>query len=609
MTGAHTLNPTATLPPDAVITKRRSQRALQALAAVATLLLLSLAFVHFTQAPPERTVTRFSFAPDGLTWAQISPDGKYILYAAGSGAESSLWVRSLRDESARELPGTEGAFGGFWSPDSAWIGFGSGPGPKLKRISIDGGSPITLCELPGRGAAVLVGGTWSPDGERIVFSSGLRLYEVASRGGQPQLLFDPDDDPRPRSLYAKFLPTGSGPAALVYTAASSSADGWVAVLSLETGERRDLGPGGLPIYSPDGYLIHGPTNSGDRGLWALPFSLDTLETTGDAFPISTAGLAASVSHDGTLAYRDEAATGTIQTLVWRSRTGEMIEAVGQPPPNIGQVALSPDGQRAAVTSNESGNSDIWVHDLTRSTKMRFTFDDEIQASPVWSPSGQEIVYRHTATPSRLMSRAADGTGEPVVLVESGNALHAPNWSRDGHYLVYFESTPETSSDIRYIELGAGGSVGEPVTFLDSTARELSPKLSPDGRFLAYMSDESGRYEVYVRPFPNGDGKWQVSVTGGLGPRWSSDGSELYYGESGTLMAVSVSTESALTLGQPQPLFEASGGGQAGSGSGFYEVSADGQRFLTIAPVEDAEAPPPTIRIVQNWYEEFRDRER
>ncbi len=342
-----TVNPVEALPPGAVVVQQRSQRALQAVAAVATLALLGVSYAYFTAPapePPEKPVTRFSFAPEGLTKAHISPDGKSILYAAGTGQESSLWIRSLSDESARELPGTEGAVDGFWSPDSAWIGFATGaPDAELKRVSIDGGSPITLCELPGR--RNFPGGTWSPDGERIVFSSGKQVYEIASRGGQPQLLFDATDDPRPVFSYYSpgFLPVGNGPAALVYTSATSPADYRMAVLNLETGERRDLGPGRRPVYSEDGYLIHAPTNGSDRGLWALPFSLDTLEPTGDAFPISTAGLAASVSHDGTLAYRDDAATGMIRSLVWRSRPGEFLEAVGQPQPGIGQVALSPDG--------------------------------------------------------------------------------------------------------------------------------------------------------------------------------------------------------------------------------------------------------------------------
>ena len=330
MTAAQTVSPAEALPPGAVIVQQSSHRALQALAAVATLLLLALAFLYFTQAPPERTVTRFSFAPEGLSQAHISPDGKNILYVSETDGESSLWLRSLSNESARELPGTAGASEGFWSPDSSSIGFATaGTNRELKRISIDGGSPITLCELPSGGQFSFFGGSWSPDGERIVFSSGLRPYEIAARGGQPQLLFDPGDGPRSASVYPHFLPTDSGPPALVYTTATAPSDEWLEVLNLETSERRELGPGSNASYSLDGYLIHGPTDEGERGLWAWPFSLETLGPTGDAFPISTAGRSARISIDGTLVYTDRPAAGTRQ-IVWRARTGVVLEAVGQP---------------------------------------------------------------------------------------------------------------------------------------------------------------------------------------------------------------------------------------------------------------------------------------
>jgi Tol biopolymer transport system component len=608
MTAAHTVNPAEALPPDAVVMKRSSKRALQALAIATTLAFLGVLAVLFTQAPPERTVTRFSFVPDSLAEVHISPDGKYILYAAGTDGESSLWLRSLSDESARELPGTEGAIDGFWSPDSLEIGVVTS-GWELKRVSIDGGSPIKLCELPAR--TNFYGGTWSPDGERIVFSSGLQLYEIAARGGQPQLLFDASGEPRPVSRDPHFLPTSGGPPGLVYSAANTPADRRIAVLNLETGERRELGPGTGPVYSQDGYLIHGAANADEPGLWALPFSLGTLEPTGDAFPISTAGFTPSVSRDSTLAYRDQAEVGALETLVWRSRAGELLETVGQPQALIGQPALSPDGQRVAVRSGESSDFDIWVHDLTRSTKTRLTFEDVTEANPAWSPSGREIVYRIAGLPERIMRRAADGTGEAVALVEAEGQLYMPDWSRDGRYLVYREGRTETRSDIRYVELGADGTTGEPVTFLDSPADESAPKLSPDGRFLAYASDESGRPEIYVRPFPSGDGKWQASVNGGTAPRWRSDGRELYYAEgANTLMSVSVSTESAFTPGQPQPLFEAPLLASTSAGYGGYDVSADGQRFVTIAPVEaeGEETAPPAIRVVQNWYEEFRNHE-
>ena len=604
MTTAQTVNPVETMPPDIAPVRRSRQRIERALAAAFAIAFLGLLVFNLTEAPPEAppaTVTRFSFAPEGLSGAQISPDGKYILYAAGTGSESSLWLRSLSDESARQLAGTEGAIAGFWSPDSSWIGFGTAT--ELKRVSIDGGSPITLCELPSRGQFNFLGGSWSPDDERIVFSSGLQMYEIAARGGQPQLLFDSSDSPRPHAVRPHFLPTGSGPAALAYTASQSPAERWVAVLNLETGERRELGPGSLPIYSQNGYLIHGPTNSNERGLWVLPFSLATLEPTKDAFPITTAGLAATLSRDGTLAYLDQAGDAAIQTLVWRNRAGEMLETVGQLQ-DMAQPALSPDGQRIAVRSDESGDYDIWVHDLIRSTKTRLTFEEGTEAWPTWSPSGREIAYRWRRS---LLSKAADGTGEAVVLVEAEGSLYTPDWSRDGRYLVYFEVDQETGLDIRYVELQADGDTGEPITFLSTPAAERDPKLSPDGRFLAYVSDESGRPEIYVRPFPDGAGKWQVSVNGGTNPRWRSDGSELYYVVGTALMAVSVSTGEGFTQGQPQALLESP---NLLVGGGAYDVSADGQRFVTIAPVEDDDqkAEAPSIRVVENWAEEFRDRE-
>ena len=192
--------------------QQKSLRALQALSAILAVALIGLSALHFTGSfpePAERSVRRFSFAPEGVADAAISPDGKYMLYAAQTDGESSLWLRSLSDESAREVAGSAGAIGGFWSSDSLSIGFAVGaPDYQLKGVSINGGKPIALCELPSRDSLVAFsGGTWSPDDERIVFSSGLRLYEVAARGGQPHSLFDPGDSPRPESLHPHFLPT------------------------------------------------------------------------------------------------------------------------------------------------------------------------------------------------------------------------------------------------------------------------------------------------------------------------------------------------------------------------------------------------------------------
>ncbi len=529
----------------------------------------------------------------------------------GSPPESSLWLRAIGTETAREIPGTEGARSQLaWSPDSQSIVFAART--EIKRVGIDGGDPITLGDLRGAGGSSgFRGVSWSPDGERIVFSSSLRLWEIPARGGESQVLVDLDSG---SVRQPHFLPTNGGPEALVYQMdAVGGAEIWV--LNLETGERSAVGPGSAPVYSQEGYLIHGPNVASEGGLSALPFALASLEPTGEAFPIAEDGRVASVAGDSTLAFLDRNMAGVEGTLVWRNRAGELLATIGQPQPGMSGPALSPDGERIAVTSSESGSLDIWIHDLIRSAKTRLTFGGELEGQPTWSPLGQEIAYQSFGGPegTSLRTKTTDGTGEAVVLIQPEGPLAAyPDWSRDGRYLVYYESNLETGRDIRYLEFGPDGEAGASVTFLNTPADERTPKLSPDGRFLVYVSDESGSYEIYVRQFPDGVGKWQVSVNGGQLPRWRSDGGELYYVEGTTLMAVSVSSEQGFTLGQPQALFEATELTSQLAGGLPYDVSADGQRFVTVAPFQgdqdDEEAAPPTIRVVQNWYEEFRERE-
>ncbi len=598
-----------TLPPGAAVVQRSNQRALQALAAVLAVALLGLLAIRFSQAPPPAQPTRrFSFTPvadininDRTASLAVSPNGMHIAYTT-PGASGGLWVQDLDQDEPRQLAGTEGAVLPFWSPDSTFIAY-SGRG-ELRKISVQGGARGLICPLPGMGISH---GAWSPDGESIVFSSyvggGGILYQTSSQGGSAEPLIAASEVSETAIAVAlpRFVPGVADPVLLFTVGTGGSAEMYAK--NLDTGQTAALGLGDHPTYSAEtGHLIY---QSARRAydLWARPFSPETLQFSGSAFPLRQQNARQpSVSDDGTLVYLD-ATTGGAQTLVWLSRTGKFLEAVGQPQPDIIHLALSPDGQRVAVRSNESGNPDIWVHDVTRSTKTRLTFEDQLEANPAWSPSGREIVYQYSGESNRLMRQAADGTGEAVALVEEQGALLRPDWSRDGRYLVYDQVDPETRNDIRYIELGTDG---EAVMLLGSPADEQSAKLSPDSQFLAYESDESGRYEIYVRPFPDGAGKWQVSVNGGLMPRWRSDGRELYYVDGTTLMAVTVATESGFTLGQPTTLFQ-SAHLIVVSGVSIYDVSADGQRFLTVAPVEGADASQPKIRVVLNWYEEFRDR--
>jgi serine/threonine protein kinase/Tol biopolymer transport system component len=572
--------------------------------------LLALIFAFFWLSSPrqiaENPVRRFSFSPKGLIdrGISISPDGKYVLYAAEAAAQSALWVRPLDSESARKLEGTEGAVRGAWSPDSKSIVFGTDR--ELKRISLDVGNPITLCELPGTSFSLL-GASWSPDGNRIVFSSGLRLYEVAARGGEPKPLFEPEESEGRRFLWAPhFLPSSGASGGLVYTAALGTGDRRVELLDLNNGERRELGPGDVPRYSRSRHLIHGPSDRADTGLWALPFSLETLTATGEAFPIAVTGWYASVARDGTLVYLDSP-QDILRKLVWRDRSGKILEAVGQPQEGIAAPSVSPDGRLLAVSALDGENEDIWIHDPVRGTKTRLTFDEGAKGEPTWSPSGREITYSWARDGgSRIASKAADGTGEATVLVDAQARVYNAHWSNDGKYLAYHEISTDARRNIWYLKPDGNGF--EPTVFLRTPANEAAPRFSPDGRYLAYLSDESGRREAYVRPFPEGPGKWQVSVNGASQLRWRHDGRELFYVEESTLMAVSVSTEQGFILGKPERLFESEDLQRRAYAAPDYDVSADGQRFLTTAPADDENAAPPAIRVVQNWYEEFRDRE-
>ena len=313
--------------------------------------------------------------------------------------------------------------------------------------------------------------------------------------------------------------------------------------------------------------------------------------------------------NGTLVYFDGAGGGGVN-LVWRDRQGRRLGTIGQPQENIEHLALSPDGKSVAVEAEEAdGNWDIWVHDAVRGGKTRLTFDPAQDGHPAWSPSGEQITFHsRRGGGDGIFSKPTDGSGEAVLLVGEDAAVRAPDWSRDGKFVIYAARRSEdTLDDLWYLKPKSGGEGFEPAPYLRTAADERIPVFSPDGRYVAYVSGESGRDEVYVRPFPEGGGKWQVSIDGGTQPRWRRDGKELFYVEEDQLMAVSVSTTQGFSPGTPKLLFR-----DQWLRSPFpkqrYDVSPDGRRFVLREAVEGATGKPPAIRVVMNWYEEFRDRE-
>ena len=590
--------------PNELVPKQK-HRILQAALAVSALVALALAFVYFRQSAPEAPLRRFTFRPPspiGTTNydanVAISPNGKHIAFVAES--DGKLWVQDLDQRQPRVIEGTEGAVSPFWSPSSDFIGFATAG--ELKKVSLQGGLPSRLCELPG---SHFHGGSWSPDGQSIVFGSNPHvLYEVPARGGAPSVLVERSPEgPAGAIVWPHFLPSEAGARVLVFTFGSSTAMTMM-VQNVETGQRELLGPSAAPFYSPSGHLVY-QSAPFTHDLWALPFSLDTLRATGEAFPISENGRGPTVAADQTLVYLD--GSGQRQ-LVWLDRHGEKTRESGVFQEEIRYPALSPDERLVAVTAAEGSNEDVWVYDVTRGVKTRLSTDPGGDWRPVWSPAGDQVAFTsNRAGNMDIFLRQTDGGGEEQVLAATPLNELVSDWSQDGNYLLYQINNPGTGADLWYLERNENGSGWGPHPFLQTPFGGFEGRFSPDGRYVAYMSSESGQTEVYVQPFPEGGRKVTVSSNGGRKVHWSRDGKELFYVEGQTLVAVEVSSGSSFSVGEATRLFEHPGFLMPSNDS--YDISTDGQRFILAQSVgEGPDAPEPSIRVVMNWFAEFRGHE-
>ncbi len=580
------------------------------LLALTGLALAILAAVHIGEAPVERQVRRFSFTTQSImrewvpTRVAISPDGRNIAFVSG-GDPATLWVRPIDQEQARQLEGTEGAqWGIFWSPDSRFVGFSASG--QLKKVAIAGGPPITVCPLPG---SIYDGGDWSPDGNTIVFSSSAGdpiLYQAPARGGEPQLLFEPVRKEYGRgNQHPHFLPSEAGARALLLTVGNRT-NREIYVKNLETGELTLLGEGVRPLYSSSGHVIY-QTGAEKGGLWAPPFSLQTLKPTGEVFPIAEGVGDASLSVDGTLVALDIAGDAR-ERLVWRDRAGTKVGEIGRPQAQILYPSLSPSSGRVAVSSRDDTASprNIWLYDVERPVKQRLTFADAADHFPAWSPDGERVVFSSDRSAFRgLFERRMDGSEEAYKLVDSPGDQQLGEWSPDGRHLIYSVTREATAADIWILSKGVDGESADSRPFLETAFAEQSPQISPDGRYVAYRTDESGEDQVFVREFPEGNGRWQVSTNGGVQPRWSHDGTELFFVDGNALMAAKVTTTPSFAVGEVRGLFDDP---YLGRSSWDYDVSEDG-RFVMVEEIvpEGESRRKPSIHITQNWYEEFRDR--
>ena len=581
-------------------------RAIVALAAAAVLATVVSTYV----------ITRSRVAPDVPAWAggpitltigipegtsppseqggtsppAVSPDGRMVAWVSRGRDGSRIWIRRLDETTPRALPGTDGASYPFWSPDNRALGFFAQA--TLKRTNVAGGSVQALAETP----LVALGGTWSAQ-DVIVFSTRFGLYQMPAGGGPVTQVAALDRSRQENSLrFPQFLPDGRH---FLYVARSGRPEQNAAYIGSLDGKPVRLFPTlSNVVYAPPGYLLF----VRDRTLVARRFDPLTLAAgaeTIDVAPnvggnsITVVGFM-SVSTNGVLAYTSTPQPQ--QALRWFDRQGRalgaLIEGVA-----VDQFRIAPDGRRvaAAILDAKAGTRSLWLYEAER-PPVRLTFAGTHDWEPVWSPDGTRVAFgSYRDGPMNIYVKSVSGAGRDEPLLISDDQRDVGDWSADGKFLAYNLILDTNRSDVFVMPLS--GADRKPVPIAATAAQENRSRFSPDTRWIAYDSDESGRTEVYVQPFPPTGGKWQVSPSGGFHPVRRRDGRELFYlGPNNTLMARDVRHGATFELGPPQRLFQTNTS-IAAVGTG-YDVSIDGKSFLVAdrAPV----GPVQPITVVLNW---------
>ncbi len=557
-----------------------------------------------------RQVMRFDYElPEGqqLTTTgsplAVSPDGKRFVY----GTTNGLYIRSVDELAAKLIAGTEERIQQpFFSPDGKSIGYFSVGDRQLKKIAISGGAPVTLCAV-----TQLLGASWSSD-NTIVYGQypPAPIMRISANGGTPEALIKPKAEVL---IFPQILPDGKS---VLYTAAASTLQVRVMVQSPKFEEPKELFAGDGARYLPTGHIVYGLPNNDN--LFAVAFDADKLEVKGGPVPIVEGVIQTAVSDAGTLVYIPGTTSGANQpgrTLVWVNREGKE-EPLGAPQNNYIYPKISPDGRQIAlsVAEQDSGGMDIWIFDIVRKNLSKLTFDKKLALPPIWTPDGKRIVYwsdREVPETGAMYWKPADGTGEAEKLASAPDRRLMPYaWSGDGKTLVLNEVIGQVTVDLGILSM-EGSRTRKPLLATENV--EAQPKVSSDGRWIAYVSNESGKTEVYARPFPDvNKGKWQVSTSGGNSPLWSPDGRELFYfSEDNSVMSVAVETKPTLSFGTPKVLFKNTNVGFTVDGGTPWDISPDGKRFLMMkeagAPSSTEVAPRRKITIVVNWFEELKQR--
>ena len=571
----------------------------------------TLVWVAMRPAPPR--VSRLQLTPAGaaaltINWNErdlaITPDGSRLIYVGNQGTQ--IFVRAL-DALAPVAVFTGSVSGLFVSPDGQWIGFRDGLG-VLKKVAVAGGPAVTLATIDTAGSS---GATWGPDDTIIVATNSVDtgLQRVSAAGGPPTVLTRPDRaQGEADHFWPEMLPGGR---AVLFTITSLTGGldaAQVAVLDLQTGARRILVRGGSHAhYVSSGHLVYAAAGT----LRAVPFDLAGLETRGtpvtvvpDVVTTIRGGVNAVVAGDGTLAYVLGTVEGTPRTLVWVDRQDHETPIPAPPRPYL-LPALSPDNTRVAVFANDQ-QRDLWLWDLRRTTLTRLTFTPGVDVVQVWTPDSRRLIFTSERAGVRnLFWQAADGAGAVERLTESPDTQYPTGVSPDGRWLIFTDESPTTVNDVMMIELEGARRV---TPLVQSPFAERNGIISPDGRWLAYEANDSGRYQIYVRPFPDvNSGRWQVSTTGGTRPIWARSGQELVYvSPTSALMGVGVARGPSWAATTPTLVVKEGYFTNLNWWGRSYDISPDGQRFLMIKEGgADGTAAPVSIIVVQHWVEELK----
>ncbi len=574
------------------ITRRRKAREKLAWGVAGISLLAALALALTLWTAPRTTQRAFrgsispppdqSLIPFDLMGLSLSPDGMTLAFvASGHDGRKQIWLRRLSEMTARALSETEGAGYPFWSPDGQNLAFFSEG--KLKRIDLRGGSPRVLADAPsGRG------GSWGSEGV-ILYAPNITspILRIPADGGSAEPVTTLDQETEVTHRWPVFLPDGSH--FLYVSRARRAGQGEVGRLMLaEIGSPEPsvlIEDASNALYVEPGFLIYGRS----ANLYAWRFDAGSLQLTGQPIPIVPDKLSYwegknfvpfTASDDGTLVYLAEAIRPT--EIRWFDRDGRPLEALGSPGFYV-TPRISPDGRRIAYMQGDSPQSatDIWIRDLDLDRTFRLTQQSGFYSSPAWTPDSARIAFLcQPKGVQDLCVRSAGPGGDIEILYESSTWKTSGSWMPNGKGFLFALQDPETNQDILMLPGGAGA---KPLYVVRTPFSEDFPFVSPDGRRLAYVSDQSGRFEVYVRSLEGSPEQWQISTAGGQEPRWRSDGKELVYAASdGFVTSVPLQTEPAFRPGSPVRLFALPEPPDVQTPI-FEDMTADGKRLLLNVP--------------------------